>query len=367
MQMSASPVQTRARLGIAFQPACAHRSCRACAGPLPPGARYCGDCGVAVEATSVYGRDGVIEHAWLEMLAALATPASAPPSDAEIMWQLMNCDDDTAVWSVRTPESDAVTRVDAETWPRFVLAHPELEAPPAEPATPEPLAWVSTATDATAVETTLPLSPPRAALLLRLASTGFPGEGAPVDAMLVPRGGTVDLGRSCEGPWCGDAYLDDWHARLTSDPEGVRVIDPGSQRGVWLRLDAPQWLRDGDQFRIGDQFLGFREHALATAAGADAAGVHAAVQLFAGEHACDVAMSISRPCVLGRGCTDILLHDPFVSAVHCRLWPDHDGVVLEDLGSSNGTWLRMRSGDLVPFGAVVAIGRDLYRVAAAEP
>ncbi|MBK6915923.1 MAG: FHA domain-containing protein [Deltaproteobacteria bacterium] len=393
--MSASPVETRARRTLGRDGTLRCRTCGSCCAAVPAGARYCGDCGVATEATALYGRDGVVEHAWLEMLAALAgqpraTTGTAPgrvQSDAEIMWQLMNGDDDTAVWSASRADADAATRVDGVTWPRYAAASAEpapVDTVPQWDRTcgyGEALACGALGEDALprarevevevevdgashgTVDITMPLAAPRAALVLRLAPTGFPGQGVPVDAQLVPRGGTLDLGRACDGPWHGDPYLDEWHARLTSDPEGLRVIDPGSQGGLWLRLDTPWWLRDGDQFRIGEQFLCFDEPPLA-----GTAGVRGRVQLLDAQARFGVAVPLSRACVLGRGGTDIvLLHDPFVSAEHCRLQPEGDGVRLEDLGSSNGTWLRMRSGDLLPFGAVVAIGRHLYRVVPAEP
>lgn len=72
MQMSASPVETRARRTLGRDGTLGCRTCGSCCAAVPAGARYCGDCGVATEATALYGRDGVVEHAWLEMLAALA-------------------------------------------------------------------------------------------------------------------------------------------------------------------------------------------------------------------------------------------------------------------------------------------------------
>jgi DNA-binding winged helix-turn-helix (wHTH) protein len=47
---------------------------------------------------------------------------------------------------------------------------------------------------------------------------------------------------------------------------------------------------------------------------------------------------LSRPLVMGRESTcDIVIADRQVSRFHARLTPTHEGVVLEDLGSKNGT------------------------------
>jgi hypothetical protein len=202
------------------------------------------------------------------------------------------------------------------------------------------------------------MPPARAALLLRLAPTGYAGSGTPVDAAVVPRDRLLDVGRACAGPWSGDPYLDALHVRLLADADGVRVIDDGSRGGVWLRIDGVHWLRDGDAFRIGEQFFAYD---------GPEGEAPAQLQMIDHEHRFGPAIAIDGVTVMGRVAPHVvLMHDPYVSGEHCRIVPGDDGVALEDLASSNGTWVRMRSGDLIPFGGVVAIGRSVYRVAAAE-
>ena len=60
-------------------------------------------------------------------------------------------------------------------------------------------------------------------------------------------------------------------------------------------------------------------------------------------------------------------HDPYVSAHHCRLVGYESAVWLEDLDSSNGTYVRVRSGEIIPFGSVIAMGSALYRIESGEP
>ncbi len=52
------------------------------------------------------------------------------------------------------------------------------------------------------------------------------------------------------------------------------------------------------------------------------------------------AYDLGRGATLGRGTqADIVLEDTFSSSRHARLAPQGDAVVLEDLGSTNGTYL----------------------------
>ena len=86
----------------------------------------------------------------------------------------------------------------------------------------------------------------------------------------------------------------------------------------------------------------------------DATGMHVASDGFASESGGDPklrvetaaglragsAYSLSDGAVLGRGDqADIQLQDTFASSAHARLAPHGDVIVLEDLGSTNGTYL----------------------------
>lgn len=56
------------------------------------------------------------------------------------------------------------------------------------------------------------------------------------------------------------------------------------------------------------------------------------------------AYDLTNGAVLGRGSeADIVLEDSFSSSRHARLIPQGDAVVLEDLGSTNGTYLNGES------------------------
>jgi hypothetical protein len=56
-------------------------------------------------------------------------------------------------------------------------------------------------------------------------------------------------------------------------------------------------------------------------------------------HEAGIAYDLSEPVTLGRGNVEIHLEDPFASSHHARITPEGNVVVIEDLGSTNGTYL----------------------------
>ncbi len=56
-------------------------------------------------------------------------------------------------------------------------------------------------------------------------------------------------------------------------------------------------------------------------------------------HPSGIAYALSEGATLGRGEVEIRLEDPFASTRHARIEPQGAVVVIEDLGSTNGTFL----------------------------
>ena len=54
--------------------------------------------------------------------------------------------------------------------------------------------------------------------------------------------------------------------------------------------------------------------------------------------------------------------DAYVSSRHCQIVAQGDHAHLEDLGSSNGTYFRLRRGHIVPFGSYLLVGQQLFRL-----
>ena len=82
-----------------------------------------------------------------------------------------------------------------------------------------------------------------------------------------------------------------------------------------------------------------------------------------------VSLPLTSPVVIGRSPgADIVIGDDFVSGRHARLTPSGADVVVEDLGSTNGTLLNgqriampmvVKAGDVIDIGAVrLEVGRS---------
>ena len=66
--------------------------------------------------------------------------------------------------------------------------------------------------------------------------------------------------------------------------------------------------------------------------------------------------------VLGRERGDILFpEDGYVSGTHAQLTLRGGQVYLSDLGSSNGTFFRIRGSRLIPSGSLLLMGQQLFR------
>ena len=73
-----------------------------------------------------------------------------------------------------------------------------------------------------------------------------------------------------------------------------------------------------------------------------------------------ISIPLTGPVIIGRSPdADLVIADDFVSATHARIVPADDGIVLEDLGSTNGTLvngqpatrpLSLSAGDVIELG-----------------
>jgi pSer/pThr/pTyr-binding forkhead associated (FHA) protein len=188
----------------------------------------------------------------------------------------------------------------------------------------------------------------------------------------------VDIGRSA-----GDILLPDdrficpRHARILRSGSQVIIQDLGSVNGIYKKLQSPIRLEHGDTFLLGLAVL--RIEILAPSEQRLAQAVDRGSQVF-GSPPCPryarvleqtmegVSRSIfvvtREETILGREVGDIVFSsDPFMSRRHAAITRNHsDGsFTLLDLGSSNGTFIRIRGQtDLKP-GDHVRVGQHLFR------
>ncbi len=177
-----------------------------------------------------------------------------------------------------------------------------------------------------------------------------------------------------------DPYLSPRHARLTREAtDGAAawwVIDLASVNGVYRRLREPTPLCNGDLILLGQQVLRFEavndaEQALRP--------VH--------QHGTAVFGTPASPCwarlcqrsvegitrdvfhlrydetTLGREAADIVFsRDAFLSRHHARVHKTPAGASIEDLGSSNGTFVALKEKAPLRDGDVLRMGLHMFRV-----
>jgi len=209
--------------------------------------------------------------------------------------------------------------------------------------------------------------------------TALRADGSEAGTYALPPG-TVTVGRETGSIFAGDSYLSPRHATFKQTSGRVTVKDEASLNGVYKKLvrDVPVELHPNDMFRIGQEIIKY-EPLVSQPVGPDgverlgspAKGYVGRIALVIGRDVTGNAFPIPETGVhLGRERGDVLFpEDGYVSGLHCRLsWePSANGqggrLMLTDLGSSNGSFLRLREETDIKSGDVLLMGQQLFRVA----
>lgn len=190
------------------------------------------------------------------------------------------------------------------------------------------------------------------------------------------QGGVIELGRSSDfEALSSDPFLSPVHAKLEPKDSGFLVSDAGSLNGVFLRISSEVELSDGDHIRIGQELLEYREFDSYESAAPDDKtltggspdhGNWGRLGLIAGPDVETRAFTFSSDEVtLGREIGDIVFRDDgFVSGKHARIAKVEGKVFLKDLGSSNGTYVRIRQPRTIDDGDLILMGQQLFRLEA---
>ena len=207
--------------------------------------------------------------------------------------------------------------------------------------------------------------------------TALRADGTEAGTFALP-GTTVTVGRETGAIFAGDSYLSPRHATFKQQGAGpgsrVTVKDEGSLNGVYKKLvrDVPVELRPHDMFRIGQEIIKFEPLQTVPPApdgverlGSPAKGYVGRIALVIGREVTGNAFPIPETGVhLGRERGDVLFpEDGYVSGLHCRLSWEGGRLLLTDLGSSNGSFMRLHEETEVKTGDVLLMGQQLFRVA----
>ena len=188
-------------------------------------------------------------------------------------------------------------------------------------------------------------------------------------------GDQIDIGRTEGDLLFEDPHLAPRHARIVASLNG-RVLTPLETRnGVYVRLRGPVDLQDGDYLLMGKQVLRFElvsepernvrpalEHGVVVF-GTPVRPPWARLRQITPAGVGRDIFHLSRPdIVLGREIGDIIFsEDEFMSRRHAQVSYRAGRGHLEDLGSSNGTFLRLRGPHGLASGDLIRLGDELLR------
>jgi pSer/pThr/pTyr-binding forkhead associated (FHA) protein len=228
-------------------------------------------------------------------------------------------------------------------------------------------------TPAAAKPAPAPAAPAAAPQAGGVVLTALRADGSEAGSYTLPPG-TVTIGRETGAIFAGDSYLSPRHATFKQGPGKITVKDEASLNGVYKKLvrDVPVELKPNDMFRIGQEIIKF-EPLAAQAPGPDGVerlgspskGYVGRIALVIGRDVTGNAFPIPETGVhLGRERGDVLFpEDGYVSGLHCRLTWENGRLMLTDLGSSNGSFFRLREETEIKGGDVLLMGQQLFRVA----
>ncbi|MDB4988043.1 MAG: Basic proline-rich protein precursor [Myxococcaceae bacterium] len=235
--------------------------------------------------------------------------------------------------------------------------HPMAQAAAISAAPPPNAALAATAIAA-------PVTPPRGSLVL-IRPDGSEGDS-------VPLSDTTSVGRQAGGVFAADLYLSPRHATFSFESNQLVVRDEDSLNGIYLRVDrdVPIELREGSIFRIGQELIRFNV-IVPTPVGADGVetmgspnpGYVGRLSLVIGRSTTGNSFPIPPQGLhLGRERGDLIFpEDGYVSGLHARIHGEHGRVFLTDVGSSNGTFIRVIGRQVIRSGDLILMGQQLFR------
>lgn len=181
------------------------------------------------------------------------------------------------------------------------------------------------------------------------------------------------FGRSRAEELAADPFLSPEHFVVSRRGEKLFVRDRGSLNGLFRKLRAAETVRGGDGFvfRVGREVLRFEHLAepQPTADGVELLGadpgecVGRLVVVHGRESTGNAYLVPAAGLVVGRERGDVLFpDDAFVSGTHCRIDGADGEISLTDLGSSNGTYVKLDESVEVSPGEVILAGLQLFRI-----
>jgi pSer/pThr/pTyr-binding forkhead associated (FHA) protein len=171
-----------------------------------------------------------------------------------------------------------------------------------------------------------------------------------------------------------DPFLSPQHANFFYRSGDLVVRDEGSVNGVFIRIRGSHAVAPGDRFLVGEQVLEMQK------AGGDGeptpepdgtyfyasprrGGPYRLIQILRGGETGLAFFPTSEVVSLGREDNDINFpDDPFISGHHAQVSFAGSQASLSDLGSKNGTFVKVKKESRLQHGDYVFMGQQLLRV-----
>ncbi|MEJ7733917.1 MAG: FHA domain-containing protein [Polyangiaceae bacterium] len=183
-----------------------------------------------------------------------------------------------------------------------------------------------------------------------------------------PIGDEVVIGSSGQVTLQGEVFCHPREAVVRASGERLVLSDIEGGNGVFLRIRRPVELEYGDEFIVGDQLLRIQENPVFED-GPDPTPTYfwsspksvssfRVVQIFEG--------GAEGACIMARGTTVqigsafgemVFPHDPLISELHCGVDEQAGMIVLTDLGSRTGVFVRIEGEQELVHGDELLVGR----------
>lgn len=186
------------------------------------------------------------------------------------------------------------------------------------------------------------------------------------------------VGRVSAPSLSNDRFVNPKHVKITCHDDVAILEDNNSLNGVFLRLSkTSSEIFDGDTFRIGEELINYchgsssqpiltkrAEEQTKLIGGKEGEG-WGYLRVIIGAFAEGSVYRLAKETVkIGRTQGEIVFaRDGFVSGSHATISRQGDHALLTDLGSSNGTFLRIKGPLTVTETAHILIGNKLLRIA----
>jgi len=209
-------------------------------------------------------------------------------------------------------------------------------------------------------------------VLVSVNRDGTDGDSYPL------RGEWVDVGRAdtADINFAEDRFLALRHARLEWDGSATHVALVDELNGVFRRVSGEYEIHDGDTLLVGREMLRFElveederviapliRHGIAMFGSPPREPWGRVQQLVPNGGVRDVRYLIGDALILGREEGDLVFRDDaFLSRRHAMLKWKNNTAYIEDLNSSNGTFIRLNERTKLRDGDHLRMGDQLFRI-----